>query len=59
MEQRPGDFRGKVGLSQRAKDELGWEPKVSFEDGVRRYVDWYKSRELSRDSEQVNLLTGE
>jgi UDP-glucose 4-epimerase len=45
VEQRPGDFRGKIGISKRAKDELGWEPKVSFEDGVRRYIDWYKTRE--------------
>jgi UDP-glucose 4-epimerase len=43
IEGRPGDFAGKVSISQRAKDELGWEPKVSFEEGVRRYVDWYKA----------------
>jgi len=50
IEGRPGDFKGKVGLSKRAKDELGWEPKVSFEEGVRRYIDWYKTRESDRAS---------
>ena len=39
---RPGDFSGKIISSRRALDELGWKPKVSFEEGVRRYVDWYR-----------------
>ena len=42
-EARPGDFFGKEVLSVRAKQELGWEPRVGFEEGVRRYVDWYRS----------------
>lgn len=45
---RPGDFSGKEAVSCRAKDELGWEPKVSFEEGVRRYIEWYKERENKR-----------
>ena len=44
IEGRPGDFAGKEGISLRAKEELGWQPKTSFEDGVRRYIDWYKAR---------------
>jgi len=44
---RPGDFSGKEVSSQLAKNELGWEPKVSFEEGVRRYIDWYQSRASS------------
>jgi len=54
-EGRPGDFGGKEGISLRAKDELGWEPKVSFEEGVRRYIDWYKARELSKGEEWDRL----
>lgn len=38
---RPGDFAGKEVSSQRAKEELGWEPSVRFEEGLRRYVKWY------------------
>ena len=41
-EARPGDFSGKEVVSRKAKQELGWEPKVAFEEGVRRYIDWYK-----------------
>ena len=51
VEERPGDFSGKEGLSIRAKEELGWQPKVPFEEGVRRYIEWYKTRQLSREQE--------
>ena len=51
-EGRPGDFGGKVGISRRAKEELGWEPKVSFEEGVRRYIEWFKQREQQRSKDQ-------
>ena len=27
--------------SQKAKDLLGWEPLVSFEEGLQRTIDWY------------------
>jgi len=27
----------------RAKKLLGWEPKVSYEDGFKRTIDWYRS----------------
>jgi UDP-glucose 4-epimerase len=40
-EERPGDFEGKRVSAEKAKRELGWEPKVDFEDGVRRYIEWY------------------
>ncbi len=45
---RPGDFSGKEVSSDLAKNELGWEPKISFEEGVRRYIEWYKEREEKR-----------
>jgi UDP-glucose 4-epimerase len=48
---RPGDFSGKEVSSQLAKTELGWEPKVSFEVGVRRYVEWYKARVAKAEAE--------
>lgn len=48
---RPGDFSGKEVSSQLAKTELGWEPKVAFEEGVRRYVEWYKARVAQADAD--------
>lgn len=45
---RPGDFSGKNVSSELAKKELGWEPRITFKEGMRRYVDWYKEREQKR-----------
>ena len=45
-EMRPGDFEGKTVSAVKAKRELGWEPKIDFEEGVRRYIEWYKANVL-------------
>ena len=42
-EERLGDFEGKIVSAEKAKRELGWEPKVDFEEGVQRYIEWYKN----------------
>ena len=41
-EARPGDYNGAIVSSDKAKKELGWEPQVDIEEGIRRYIDWYK-----------------
>lgn len=45
---RPGDYRGKVVSFEKAVRDLGWEPQVDFEEGMKRYVDWYKGAELPK-----------
>ena len=45
---RPGDFSGIEVSNELAKKELGWRPKVNFEEGLRRYIEWYKQREEMR-----------
>jgi UDP-glucose 4-epimerase len=40
IEGRAGDLRGGNISGERAATELGWEPRTSFADGVRRYVEW-------------------
>lgn len=55
VEGRPGDFSGKEILSNRAKEELGWEPRVSFEEGVRRYIEWFKENQEKTDAEWARL----
>ena len=42
---RPGDFSGKEVSSELAKRELKWSPKVNLEEGIRRYIVWYKERD--------------
>ncbi len=44
---RPGDYRGKVVSSDKARRDLLWEPRVDFEEGMRRYIRWYKEQELN------------
>ena len=42
---RPGhDLRYAIDFSK-AKQELGWEPLVSFEEGLKATVEWYKANE--------------
>jgi UDP-glucose 4-epimerase len=45
-ETRATDFCGRTISSEKARKELGWEPKVSFEEGARRYIEWYKANSL-------------
>jgi UDP-glucose 4-epimerase len=45
---RPGDFSGKVVRSGLARKELGWRPETSFEEGLRRYIAWYQTRQQQR-----------
>jgi nucleoside-diphosphate-sugar epimerase len=28
----------------RARTQLGWEPRVDVEEGLRRTIDWYRGR---------------
>lgn len=51
---RPGDFAGKEISSELAKRELGWSPRIGFEEGIRRYVDWYKERQTAAEAEWSN-----
>jgi UDP-glucose 4-epimerase len=47
---RTGDFSGKEISSELAKSELDWEPRIKFEEGLRKYIIWYKEREEKRRS---------
>ncbi|MFT3774489.1 MAG: GDP-mannose 4,6-dehydratase [Minicystis sp.] len=39
-----GDVQHTLADVTRAHDELGYDPKVSLEEGLRRFVAWYKTR---------------
>ncbi len=40
-EARPGDYAGKEVSAEKVKRVLDWAPVTSFEEGMRRYLDWY------------------
>jgi len=41
-EARPGDFKGRIAANDKALKQLGWKPTVDLEEGVRKYVEWYR-----------------
>lgn len=43
LPKRVGDFRDSQADIGKAKTILGYVPLVSFEEGLRRTVDWYRS----------------
>ena len=53
VEGRPGDFGGQTISCEKANAELGWTPEVSFEEGLRRYIEWY--REAAEHEGEVEL----
>ena len=42
--QRAGDFGGKVISAEKAKRELGWEPKVDFKEGIEITTKWFREK---------------
>lgn len=41
-EPRAGDIRHSLADISRARDLLGYEPRVDFREGIRRTIDWYR-----------------
>jgi len=45
--ERGGDIKHSLADISKAEAALGYKPKVDFEEGLRRTVDWYRSEEES------------
>ena len=43
------DFKGAIVSSEKAKRDLGWEPKVDFEEGMKKYINWYKETKITKN----------
>jgi UDP-glucose 4-epimerase len=50
--ERPGEQVTSSLNSSKAKEILGWEPKVSFEEGVKKVAAWYKSNMTNTAKQQ-------
>jgi UDP-N-acetylglucosamine/UDP-N-acetyl-alpha-D-glucosaminouronate 4-epimerase len=42
-ELRPGDVRDSQADIRKAKDILGYQPAISFEEGLKRTIEWYRT----------------
>ena len=49
VKDRPGHDRRYALDSSKIRLELGWDPQVSFEEGIRKTVDWYRRNPLWLD----------
>jgi dTDP-glucose 4,6-dehydratase len=45
VQDRPGHDRRYAIDCSKAERELGWSPKVKFEEGLRETIDWYKANQ--------------
>ncbi|HUD08652.1 MAG TPA: dTDP-glucose 4,6-dehydratase [Candidatus Saccharimonadales bacterium] len=45
VKDRPGHDRRYAIDFSKIKNELGWQPRTSFEDGMRKTVEWFESNE--------------
>jgi nucleoside-diphosphate-sugar epimerase len=49
---REGDIRDSQADITQAREFLGYEPQTSFEEGLQRTFDWYRSTQQSKDPEK-------
>ncbi len=42
--ERPGDIEASYASSEKLRTELGWEPQVDLEEGLRRTIEHYRER---------------
>ena len=40
--ERPGDYEGKEASNEKIKNLLDWEPKIDFQDGMKKTIEWFK-----------------
>jgi UDP-glucose 4-epimerase len=45
---RAGDVRDSFADISAARKLIGYEPKVFFEEGLRRWIEWYKGSEYMK-----------
>src|SRR6266852_5505443 len=50
--ERAGDVKHSLADISRAEQHLGYKPKVDFEEGLSRTIEWYSSRELESQTAQ-------
>jgi len=54
LELQPGDVSTTYADISKARQRLGYDPRFPMEEGIRRFVDWYKKETRSTKSETRN-----
>ena len=54
---RPGDVRRFIGSSSLAKRLINYSPKVSFDEGLRLTIDWYRNLYASQNKSRCQIRT--
>jgi len=54
-EARRVDIPRSVGDSSKANRELGWTPRIDFEEGMKKTVAWYRSELDQRNPEMIHV----
>lgn len=52
---RPGDYAGKEVSAEKILQQLNWQPKVNFEDGMKETIEWFKEKyEMEKSREHYS-----
>lgn len=46
---RAGDIRHNYADITKVKKKLGYKPKVNFEEGIKRFINWVKQQKVKKD----------
>ncbi len=53
---RLGDIRDNFADLSKITDKLGYSPKVPFEEGINRFVDWVNTQDVQQDRYEKSIL---
>ena len=57
--ERGGDIKHSLADISLAEKHLGYKPKIAFEEGLRRTVDWYRTTDLGPPASELRPHTSE
>ena len=51
---REDDYQEELADLDKARNELGWEPEVDLEEGIRRYIEWCRGAKIISGDQKPN-----
>jgi UDP-glucose 4-epimerase len=56
LPKRPGETKHFFSNNHKAKNFLGWFPKISLDEGLEKTIDWYKNYWVTKQSESSHSM---